>query len=171
MSLGARQVYAGVHLPPWQLVEQQSEPSAHASPSVLQALVPVGAGNAWQVVEQLPVQHSLPAEQEVPVALQEVLAHRPFTHDSKQHWLESAHAAPGVLQNAVVVQEPLLQAPEQHAAFEAQDAPESEQVETGVAHCWITGLQYPLWQTASEVQEAPFGFSVGGFAQTFVGSQ
>lgn len=64
-----------MHLPPWQLVEQQSAPTVQESPRVLQALVPEGAGSAWHVTLQLPVQHSLPDAQVVPVALQTVFAH------------------------------------------------------------------------------------------------
>lgn len=46
MSLGAWQVYAGMQRPPLQLVEQQSALREQESPSVLQALVPEGAGIA-----------------------------------------------------------------------------------------------------------------------------
>lgn len=98
MSLGAWQVYAGVHLPPWQFVEQHSDPAPHPSPRVLHALVPVGEGRAWHAPLQLPVQHSAADEQVAPVALHSVFAHRPLTHESEQHSLESAHAPPGVLQ-------------------------------------------------------------------------
>jgi hypothetical protein len=141
MSLCAWQVYAGVHRPPWQFVEQQSTPAAQASPRVLHALVPEGAGSARQVPAQLPVQHSSAEAHAVPVALQEVLPHRPLTHESRQHSPESAQAAPGALQNAVVVQTPLLQDPEQHAAFAPQAAPAAEQTETGAAHWRVRGLQ------------------------------
>ncbi len=130
-----------MHRPPWQLVEQQSDPSVQESPSVRHALVPVGEGSAWQVVAQLPVQHSPAAAHAVPVPLQVVFAQRPLAQESEQHSLESAHAAPGVLQNAVVVQAPLLQAPEQHPAFESQALPVPRQLETGGSHCEVWGLQ------------------------------
>lgn len=130
-----------MQIPPWQLVEQQLAPVAHESPSVLHALVPLGVGRVWQVVAQLPVQQSPAAAQAVPVALQLVLAQRPFTHESEQHSLESAHAPPGALQNAVVVHAPLLHAPEQHPAFEVQALPEPRQVEIGGSHSSVDGSQ------------------------------
>ncbi len=140
-----------MHFPPWQFVEQQSAPTAHASPSVLHAVVPVGVGRGWHAAgapEQRPVQHSVPAAQLVPVDLQVVLAHRPPAHDCEQHSPASAHAAPGVLQNAVVVQDPafvpcvgLLQAVEQQSPFAVQAAPLAAQVDTGAAHACVTGLQ------------------------------
>ena len=137
-----------MHFPPWQFVEQQSAPAAHASPSVLHALVPVGVASAWHVPEHRPVQHSVPAAQVVPVALQVVFAQSPPTHDCEQHSPESAHAAPGVLQNAVVVHVPvfvpwvgLLQAVEQQSPFAVQAAPLAAQVDTGAAHACVTGLQ------------------------------
>jgi hypothetical protein len=142
---------AWTHFPPWQFVEQQSTPVAQTSPSVLHALVPVGVGSAWHaagVPEQRPVQHSVPAPQVVPVDLQVAFAQRPPTQDCEQHSPGSAHAAPGVLQNAVVVHVPafaarvgLLQAVEQHSPFAVQTAPLAAQVETGVAHACVTGLQ------------------------------
>lgn len=141
MSLGAWHRYAGVHLPPWQLVEQHSGPVAHASPRVLQALVPEGAARAWQVVAQLPVQHSCGPLHAAAVGLQEVFAQRPLTQESEQHSPESAQAPPGALQKAVVVHLPALQAPEQHWPFEVQVPPEAPQVETGVAQSCDTGLQ------------------------------
>jgi hypothetical protein len=135
-------------LPPWQFVEQQSPLIAHESPSVLHALVPVGVGRAWQVVAQLPVQHSPADEQAVPVALQTVPAQSPETHDCEQHSAASEQAAPGVLQKAVVVQLPALVAPvglvhevEQHSPPSVQAAPDALQVETGVAHSSVWGLQ------------------------------
>jgi hypothetical protein len=136
-----------VHFPPWQLVEQQALPVAQVSPSVLQELVPEGVGIGWQVVEHRPVQHWSPESQAVPVDLQVVFAHRPATHDSEQHSLASEQAPPGALQNAVVVQVPedwppgMLQAVEQHSALLVQVVPEPWQVETGSAHCCVTGLQ------------------------------
>ena len=141
-------MYAGVHFPPWQFVEQQSAPSAHVSPSVLHALVPLGVGSAWHAPEQRPVQHS-PAEAHVaPVALHVAFAHSPPTQDCEQHSPGSAHAAPGVLQKAVVVHVPafaapvgLLHAVEQQSPFAVQVPPLAPQVETGVAHSCVTGLQ------------------------------
>jgi hypothetical protein len=130
-----------VQIPPLQLVEQQSLPVAHESPSVLQALVPLGVGRAWQVVAQLPVQHSPGDAQAVPVLLQVAFAQRPLTQESEQHSLESAHAPPGTLQKAVVVHAPLLHAPEQHPAFEAQASPEPRQVETGGPQSSVVGSQ------------------------------
>jgi hypothetical protein len=136
-----------VHFPPWQLVEQHALPVAQVSPSVLQALVPEGVGTGWQVVEHRPVQHGSPDPQAVPVDLQVVFAQRPLTQESEQHSLASVQAPPGVLQNAVVVQVPddwplgMLQAVEQHSALLVQVAPEPWQVETGSAHCCVTGLQ------------------------------
>jgi hypothetical protein len=107
----------------------------------LHALVPVGVGRAWQVVAQLPVQHSAADAQAVPVVLQVVVAQRPLTQESEQHSLESAHAPPGTLQNAVVVHAPLLHAPEQHPAFEGQASPEPRQVEIGDLHSSADGSQ------------------------------
>ena len=140
-----------MHFPPWQFVEQHSAPAAHASPSVLQAFVPVGVGSAWHVAgvpEQRPVQHSVADAQPVPLDLQVVFAQSPPTHDCAQHSPGSAHAAPGVLQNAVVVHVPafvpcvgLLQAVEQQSPFAVQAAPLAAQVDAGVAHAWVTGLQ------------------------------
>jgi hypothetical protein len=99
-------------------------------------------------VAQLPVQHSSAAAHAVPVVLQDVLAHRPLTHACEQHSLGVAHAAPGDLQNAVVVQVPapvapvgLLQAFEQHSGPAVQAPPDAVQVDVGVAHCWVSGLQ------------------------------
>lgn len=137
-----------MHFPPWQLVEQQSAPAAHASPSVRHALVPVGAGSAWHVPEQSPVQHSPPEAQVAPVALQIAFAHSPPTQDCEQHSPGSAHAAPGVLQKAVVVHVPafaaavgFLQAVEQQSAFVVHVAPLATHVDTGVAQACVTGLQ------------------------------
>ncbi len=137
-----------MHFPPWQFVEQQSAPTAQASPSVVHALVPVGVVSGWHVPEQLPVQHSVPAAQLVPVDLQVVFAQRPPTHDCEQHSPGSAHAAPGVLQKAVVVHVPafvppvgLSQAVEQQSPFAVQAAPLATHVETGVAHACVSGLQ------------------------------
>jgi hypothetical protein len=114
----------------------------------LHAFVPVGVESAWQVLEQRPVQHSAAAPQLVPVALQVVFAHSPPTQDCEQHSPGSTHAAPGVLQNAVVVHEPafvpcvgLSQAVEQQSPFAVQAVPLAAQVETGVAHACVTGLQ------------------------------
>lgn len=178
MSLGAWQRNAGVHFPPWQFVEQQSLPTVQASSSVLHALVPLGAGSAWQVVEQLPVQHSPPDAQAVPVVLQVVFAHRPPTQDCEQHSLGFAQAAPGDWQKAVVVQVPafvacvgLLQAVEQQSPLSVQATPVPPQVETGAAHWWLTGLQYPSQQAESEVQLNPISLQIGAVAQNFVGSQ
>jgi hypothetical protein len=129
-------------LSPWQLVEQQSPASAQVSPSVLQALAP---GSGWQVVEQRPVQQSVPAPQVVPVVLQGVLAQRPPAQESEQHSPGSAQAAPGVLQNAVVVQVCVveLQAVEQQPALpvRVQSVPVAWQVETGVSQSLVDGLQ------------------------------
>ncbi len=137
-----------MHVPPWQFVEQQAAPLEHASPSVRHEVVPVGAGSAWQIPEQRPVQHSIPDAQLVPVDLHVVFAQSPPTQDCEQHSPESAHAAPGVLQKDVVVHAPafappvgLLQAVEQQSPFAVQVAPLDPQVETGVAHTCVTGLQ------------------------------
>ena len=138
-----------MHFPPWQFVEQQSAPAAHASPSVLHAVVPVGAARAWHAPElQSPVQHSPAEAHVVPVTLHVAFAQRPPTQDCEQHSPGSPHAAPGVLQNAVVVQVPafvpcvgLLQAVEQQSPFDVQVVPLGAQVETGVAHSCVSGLQ------------------------------
>jgi hypothetical protein len=133
----------------------------------LHAVVPVGAGSGWHVPEHRPVQHSPAVAQGVAVALQVVLAHRPATQDWEQHSPASAQAAPGVLQNAVVVQVP-LHAAEQHWAPEVQSSPLARQVETGTAHCWVTGLQYPPQHVASLVQLYPFALQVGAVPQSRV---
>jgi len=129
-----------MHFPPWQLVEQQSAASVHASPSVLQALAP---GSGWQVVLQRPVQHSVPAPQAVPVLLQAVLPQTPPVQESVQHSPGSAQAAPATLQKAVEVQVlvVVLHAVEQHSVPEAQLLPAASQVETGAAQAWVDGLQ------------------------------
>ncbi len=132
-----------MHLPPWQLVEQQSPGAAQASPSVLQALEP---GSGWQApVVQRPVQHSVPAPQAVVVGLQAVLAQRPLTQESEQHSPGSAQAAPGVLQKAVDVQVLVvaLQAVEQQPALPVtlQSVPAAWQVEIGAAQSLLDGLQ------------------------------
>lgn len=167
-----------MHLPPWQFEEQHSVFAAQASPRVLHEVPPESGGRAWQVVEQLPVQHSPAAPQAVPVALHSVLAHRPPTHESEQQSPAPRQEAPGVLQKAVVVHRPapgawvgLSHAPEQHSPFALQVAAGALQVETGAAHCWVAGLQYPSQQVASEAQLNPFALQDGAVAQNLVGSQ
>jgi hypothetical protein len=148
MSLAEWHEDAGVQWPPWQFVEQHWDPCVHASPSVLQAFVPDGVGRVWQVVAQRPVQHSPGEAQAAPDALQEVaFEHCPLTQESEQHSLEYAHAPPGPLQKAVVVQVPEVlplgtsHAVEQHSAPLVQVSPEARHCETGSAHCCFTGLQ------------------------------
>jgi hypothetical protein len=162
-----------MHLPPWQLVEQQSAASAQASPSVLQALPP---GSGWQAPPlQRPVQHSAPEAQVAVVALQEVAPQRPPAQESEQHSPGLAQAAPGALQKAVEVQVWVvaLQAVEQQPAFpvSVQSAPAAWQVETGTAQRPVDGLQYPSQQSALAPQATPTVLQVGGVAQSLPGSQ
>ena len=159
-----------MHLPPWQLVEQQSPASVQASPSVLQALAP---GSGWQVpAVQRPVQQSVGAAQGVVVVVHVVLAQRPLTQESEQHSPGSAQAAPGVLQKAVEVQVCVveLQAVEQQPAFpvSVQSVPAAWQVETGAAHRFVEGLQYPSQHSPSAAQVTPLFLQVGGVAQTLL---
>lgn len=163
--------------PPLQLVEQQSELREQESPSVLQALVPEGAGIAWQVVEQSPVQHWAAVVQALVVEVQAVSEQRPPTQLTEQHSLELTQAAPGVLQKVVLVQVPpfvvavgLLQEPEQHSPFPVQ-TPVFLQAETGVAQSFVVGLQYLLQQSASAVQLKPSTLQAGAVAQTLLESQ
>ncbi len=162
-----------MHLPPWQLVEQQSPASAQVSPSVLQALEP---GSGWQVpVVQIPVQQSAPAVQDVLVVWHTVLPQRPPTQESEQHSPGSAQAAPGVLQKAVEVQVLVvaLQAVEQQPALpvSVQSVPAAWQVETGAAHSFVEGLQYPSQHSPSAAQVTPLFLQVGGVAQSLLPSQ
>jgi hypothetical protein len=144
--LAAWQVKAGMHFPPWQLVEQQSPGSAQASPSVLQEAPAIAA---QKPPAQRPEQQSVGAPQDeaavVPVGLHTVPAQRPLTQESEQHSPGSAQAAPGVLQKAVEVQVwvVVLQAVEQQPALPVavQSVPASWQVETGAAQRCVDGLQ------------------------------
>ena len=162
-----------MHLPPWQLVEQQSAAAAQESPSVLQALDP---GSGWQAtVVQMPVQHSVPAPQAVVVGLQAVLAQRPLTQESEQHSPGSAQAAPGVLQKAVDVHVlvVVLQAVEQQPALpvRVQSVPLAWQVETGAAQRFVEGLQYPSQHSPSTAQVTLLFLQVGGVAHSLLASQ
>lgn len=162
-----------MHLPPWQLVEQQSPASAQASPRVLQALEP---GSGWQALAlQRPVQHSVPAPQEAEVALHTVPAQSPPTQESEQHSPALAQAAPGDAQKAVEVQVwvVVLQAVEQQPALplSVQSVPADWQVETGTAQRLVEGLQYPSQHSDPAVQETPMFLQVGGGAQWSVPSQ
>jgi hypothetical protein len=125
------------------LVEQQSEARLQASPSVRQAVVPPGAGRAWQVVLQEPVQHCAAEVQAVPVAAQAVASQKPPVQETEQHSPALRQAAPGVLQNAVEEQVCVaaLQEEEQQSPLVAQAAPASLQAETGGAQVKVEGLQ------------------------------
>jgi hypothetical protein len=175
MSLGAWQVKAGVHFPPWQFFEQQvSAAGSQVSPSVAQALVPDGAGMAAQRLEvQVPVQHSAPVPQAVPVVLQTVSRQTPPWQLTEQHSPELRQAAPATLQKAVEVQAlvVVLQAVEQHSAPVAQLLPVASQLETGTAQSLVEGLQY--WSQQSEfTEQATSRFrQTGGVPQTLLGSQ
>lgn len=167
-----------MHLPPWQLVEQQSAASVQLSPRVLQAAVPEGAGSAWQVVAQLPVQHSVGEAQAVAVGLQAVSVQTPPWQEREQHSPGLTQAAPGVLQKAVVVQVPALAAPlglwqllEQQSPLMVQATPEARQAETGGAHCCFRGSQYALQQSASPPQLSPSLLQSGAVAQSLAASQ
>jgi hypothetical protein len=139
-------VKAGVHLPPWQFLEQQvSEAGSQVSPRVAQALVPDGAGTIAQTLEvQVPVQHSLPAEQAVPVVLQTVSLQTPPWQSTEQHSPELRQAAPATLQKAVEVQVwvVVLHAVEQHPLPSVQVVPVAPQTEAGVSQSLDEGLQY-----------------------------
>jgi hypothetical protein len=162
-----------MHLPPWQLVEQQSAAAAHESPRVRQALAP---GSGWQAPAlQRPVQHSVPPPQAAPVALHSVAPQRPPVQASVQHSPGLAQAAPAVLQKVVAVQVLVvaLQAVEQHPAFPAsvQSAPAARQVETGVAQRLEEGLQYPSQHSELAAQGTPSFLQAGGGAQCLLASQ
>jgi hypothetical protein len=138
MSLAEWQLKAGMHLPPWQLVVQQSAASAQESPVVLHA----APASGWQVPLQEREQHSAPEPQAVPLGLQTVSPQMPPVQVPEQQSLGLVQALPTFLQNRVVVQRWVvaLQAVEQHSAF-ALHAPESRHWETGAAHWCVEGLQ------------------------------
>jgi hypothetical protein len=139
-------VKAGVHLPPRQFLEQQSSAAgSQASPSVAQADVPEGAGMSAQRLEvQVPVQRSVPAVQEVPVALHAVSRQTPPAQLTEQHSPELRQAAPGTLQKAVGVQALVvsLHAVEQHSPPLAQLLPVASQAEkVGTEQTRLVGSQ------------------------------
>ncbi len=64
MSPSAAQLDAGQHLPPWQLLEQHSVGSVHASPVIPQVLAVGPGGRGWHTLPvQMPEQQSLLLEQ------------------------------------------------------------------------------------------------------------
>jgi hypothetical protein len=163
-----------MHLPPWQLVEQQSPGSVQASPSVLHALAP---GSGWQVVlgvpEQRPVQHSVAAPQAAPVDLHSVSEQTPTVQVPEQQSLGLTQEAPGTPQKMSDVQVWVvwLHAVEQQSPLIAQVVPPSWHVETGTSQRSVLGLQYWSQHSALPVQVAPVFLQDGGLSQTLVGSQ
>ena len=79
-----------MHLPPWQFLEQQVEPSVQALPSVVQ---PPATTAAQLPLAQLPLQHCAPEVQAVPFWTQ-APAQLPPTQERPQHWTDELQAPP-----------------------------------------------------------------------------
>lgn len=123
--------------PPLQFFEQQSPGSVQASPRVLQPLPPGSGAHFWFTRSQLPVQQSADAVHGSSSCLHIVPPQVPrgaAGQESVQHSPAEAQAAPSGLQNAVVVQLPLLQTLEQQSVEDAQEVPAVPQVTVGEAH-------------------------------------
>lgn len=127
MSPPAWHEYAWTQLPPWQLVEQQSEPTLQALPRVVQ--LETVAGKTWQVPDaHRPEQHWLADEQVAPVVAQAPdavvwAAHFPETQLRLQHWVFELQTAPWLPQKPADVHVPYAQLVEQHCESTAQVSP------------------------------------------------
>ncbi len=173
--------YAWTHFPPWQFVEQHSEPCAHVLPSVVHAALLVGTGSAAHLPSppQLPVQHCEADVQAAPtVTHAPALAHVPPTQLWLQHSELLVQAAPAAAQKADEVHFPMeLQVVEQQSAPDAQFSPPPlqtgvggashapfvhfpEQHSLGEEHAlaawrhWFAGCTHTLFAQAFEQQSA-----------------
>src|SRR5574342_499406 len=100
MSPAELHVYAWTHTPPWQFVEQHSDPAAQALPSVVQ-LETVGLTTWHWPPLQIPEQHWLAEVQLAPVLAHAAAAQWLVpSQRSEQHSHDEVQATPASLQNA-----------------------------------------------------------------------
>lgn len=153
-----------------QFFEQQSPaPTVQASKSDLQPLPPGSAAQTLPV--QRPVQHSVPAPQEVPVCLQVPPSHTPAVHLSEQHSPAEPQLPPAGLQNAAVVQVAAPAGPlhiaEQQSVPMVQESPAPAHDTVGDTQVWLVGSQSPEQHSCEVAQVAARSLqSVTGTVQT-----
>lgn len=175
MSPFALHEYAWTQTPPWQLVEQHSDPAAQALPRVVQDDTTVDTTAQLPPVH-VPEQHCVPEVQAAPVVAHAAVAHVPDTHEKEQHSLDEVHACPASLQNVDEVQVPDPQTVEQHSEPLVQASPPTLQAGAGGAvhfrvasHCpeqHCPGL--PAVQVAPWARHCPAGSTQIPFTQEFV---
>src|SRR6266511_1810420 len=102
MSPPALHEYAWMQTPPWQFVEQHSNPAVQEFPSVVQLETAV-----------------------------DTVAHAPEVHVSAQHSEDDAHVSLAILQNASDVHFPEAQTVEQHCEPVPQLSPPTRHASTG----------------------------------------
>ncbi|SRR6266568_2111045 len=123
MSPPELQEDAWTQVPPWQLVEQQSVPSVHAFPSVLQ-LETVVLTVPQVLVLQTPEQHfAFVPLQPVALSWMQLAAQLPPTQEKLQQSLASVHDLPVSAQNAAEVHLPYAHTVEQHCESPVQVSP------------------------------------------------
>jgi hypothetical protein len=114
--------------PPWQLVEQQSEPRAQAWPMTLQ----LPPGKAAQVPPvQVLVQQSLAPLQDLPTSEQILSEHVPLLQLFRQQSVLLLHEPPLVWQKVAALQTVPSQLPLQQGRPETQADPSATQVPSG----------------------------------------
>ncbi len=139
MSPPALHEYAWMQTPPWQFVEQHSNPAVQEFPSVVQLETAVDTvAHAPEV--QTPEQHWLADEQLAPTSEQAPDAQAPEVHVSAQHSDDDAHVSLAILQNASDVHFPEAQTVEQHCEPVPQLSPPTRHASTG------GGAHVPLGQ-------------------------
>lgn len=143
MSPLALQVYACVQTPPWQFVEQHSDPAAQALPSVVQLAIAVDTVAQVELVH-VPEQQSVPAEHCAPVLLQALAAHFPDTHEKEQHSLDEVQVPPPLAQKVAEEHFPDEQTVEQHCDPAVQvDPPFRHAAVEEAVHFWVAVSHCP----------------------------
>jgi hypothetical protein len=132
MSPYALQVYAWTQRPPWQFVEQHSDPAAQAFPSVVQLPATVDT-TAHAPFVHVPEQHCEPEEHDAPMTSHAAAAHVPDVHASEQHSVPDVQDSPELLQKPDEVHLPDAQTVEQHCDPLVQVSPPTPHAATGGA--------------------------------------
>jgi hypothetical protein len=163
MSPLALQVYAGLHVPPWQLVEQQSPPNAQTSPSVrhVAPVDPDGSTAHFESAPHTPEQQAPPLAHGWPTWRQTVDEQVPPVQLTEQHCASELQAAPGISQNwAGRHVLPVPHTPEQHSnSVAAVQEPDALHVpEVGAVHVFVpppASTQLPLQQSGFVLHAPP----------------
>jgi hypothetical protein len=152
--------------PPVQLVEQQSAPSPHASPSVRHVLFvgPAESASHFPAL-QTPEQQSDPAAQDSAVWRHALLEHEPPTQRREQQSAPESQATPTASQNRPDAQVPEAQVAEQHCESAPHDAPPARQRTSGRTHV-PPAPQSPSQHSWSPLQLAPSPTHTSGLTQT-----